>query len=301
MRLKLSSRNWAKRGFLNIPFLLCFLLSCTSSTSPTYVKENIDQAIRDICKKEYDLDIRARIIGSTLWVYMPIQDMFEAFGKKDKPEKYVEKFAIEQNNDSLKNNLLKLEYAIKAVPEKEKYQEYKYNKKVFDNINNVLAVIRRVLFSMDRSKAQEPKFFCFITADIKNGIEIKQLSYYLDLKKISYNYISNDEYRHRLIQDFNIEPRAIGDSQGSYIEYRDITMEEFITGQIKHRIQLKFQKPEVEKDVDIDKEIIKILTYTLKIYGFDNFDTAELNNLLTQNRIVLNRMAIWERPIEQKF
>jgi hypothetical protein len=76
-------------------------------------------------------------------------------------------------------------------------------------------------------------------------------------------------------------------------------MEDFIAAQIRHRIKLKFQKPEVSGDyVDIDKEIIKIAVYTIKTYNFKDLSVVELNNLFTNNKLELNRQAIWERPIE---
>jgi len=68
------------------------------------------------------------------------------------------------------------------------------DKSVNEKIFNVLQVIRRVLFSVGNSKENTPAFFCIVTADIKNGFEIKQIFYFLDLKKLSYSFISQTEY-----------------------------------------------------------------------------------------------------------
>ena len=75
----------------------------------------------------------------------------------------------------------------------------------------------------------------------------------------------------------------------------------FLMEQIKQRIKYKFQKPEVEKNADIDKEIAKIVVNTLKIYGFKDFDVIELYNAQTKNRVILNKAAALEAPIEQRF
>lgn len=273
-----------------------FLASgCTSSTEPTYLKENINDYIQDIGKSEYNIAVKARFIGQTLWVYLPLEDLIE---KADKPEKYLERFEIEFNKGEFKESALKLTYLIKPVPEQEKYQEFKYNKAALEKINNVWKVIRRVLFSMKHSQQSGPQFFCLITADIKNGYMIKEIFYYLDVKKVSYEFISWTEYQHRTIQDMEIAPQIIGDKEGLNLDYKDITWKEFIAGQIQQRIKLKFQKPEVDKEVDIDKEILKIIVHTIKTYDFRDFSDAELNNLLTNNRIVLNRQALWARPID---
>ncbi|MCM8795489.1 MAG: hypothetical protein NC928_02200 [Candidatus Omnitrophica bacterium] len=292
MRLKRFSKNSA-RAVLVVSFFVVF--GCTTSTQPTYLKENIDEAIQDICKKEYKLDVKAKLIGSTLWIYLPLENIFT---QADKPEKYIEYYLIERNASELKDKTLKVEYLIQQIPEQEKYQEIKYSKSAVEKIHCVWKVLRRVIFSMERGKRNEPQFFVLVTADIKTGIIIQELFYYLDLKKVSYEFISWTEYQHRSIQDIRIAPQIIGDKEGLYLEYKDITLEDFLANQIQHRIKLKFQKPEVEKNTDIDKEILKVIVYTLKAYGFKNFSSVELNNLVTQNKIILNQAAIWARPTE---
>jgi len=297
MKSKPFLKSLVKRGLLlNIYIVIFLTFGCSLSTSPTYIKEDIDKAIQDICKNEYNIDVRVKLLGSTLWIYLPVEDMF---AKSDKPQKYLERFSIEDNKVGFEAGTLKLEYMIKNIPEKEKFQEYKYNKIVLDKINNVWKVLRRVLFSLKRSREEnEPKFFSLVTADIKNGFETREIFYYLDLKKVSYEFISWTEYQHRVIEASDMSPQIIGDTDGLHLDYRDITLEEFVALQIQHRIKLKFQKPEVDKNTDIDKEILKITVYTIKTYNLRDFLGVELDNLLTQNRIVLNQAALWARPIE---
>jgi hypothetical protein len=296
---KLSLRNSAKRALLfNILIFTCLFLGCSSSTAPTYLKENIAQTIQDICKKEYGFDLKVRLVGETLWLYLPVQDIFTARDLKDKPDKYLEKFNIEENKNVLENGKLKLEYIIKETPEKEKYQEYNYNKKVAEQTNNVIMVLRRVVLSLNRSKGEEPKYYCLVVADIKNGFQIKQVMYYTDLRKVSYGLISTGEYQHRTTQDLSVEPKAIDDKEGLYLDYKNISAGDFIVAQIEHRIKLKFGKPEVERNADIDKEILKIVVYTIKTYGFKDFENVELNNLATGNKASLNAAAIWAKTTE---
>lgn len=297
MKLKTSLKNLVKRGLLIELLPLAFLiLGCSSSTAPTFTRETVATAIQDICRDEYKIELKSKLIGQTLWIYLPLEDILV---KNDQPEKYTEKFNIEKIGDEFNNGLLKLEYSINPVAkEEEKSQGYKYNKDAIDKVNSVWRVLRRVMFSLQRTRKYEPRFFSLVMADIKNGFEIKEVSYYLDLKKVSYGFISWGEYQHRTIQDSNVAPQIIGDKEGARLEYKDITMEEFITKQIEHRIKLKFQKPEVEKNADIDKEILKAVVYTIKTYDFRDLASVELHNLLTQNRIILNNAAIWANPTE---
>jgi hypothetical protein len=146
------------------------------------------------------------------------------------------------------------------------------DKTVNTKIFNVLQVIRRVLFSMDNRQAEEnPVFFCIVTADVANGFELKQTFHLMDLKKISYGFISQTEYQHRIVQDTEVSPQIIGDREGKHLLYHDITLEDFLTGQIQGRIRMNFQKPEVEKGADIDREVAKNrLSYPeyLRVQGF---------------------------------
>ena len=297
MKLRLSLKNLARR-VLNLCIIACLIGGCSSSTAPTYQKEDIEKSIRDICKNEYQLDVKVKLAGSTLWIYVPVEGLIE---KSDKPEKFTEKFNIEQNKGEFANGNFKFDYSIKPIPEQEKSQDFKYNKKVLENINNVWKVLRRVVFSMKCAKGEELKFYSLIFADMNMGVEIKELSYYLDLKKVSYGYISWEEYQHRSIVEQNLAPEAIQDREGVHINYKDITLEEFILAQIQQRIKLKFQKPEVDTNIDIDTEILKVVEYTLKTYNFKGFSQVELNNLLTKARVILNQAAIWEKPIEKRF
>jgi hypothetical protein len=252
MKSRLSLKNLARAALNSLILISLLLISGCSSppTTHTYSKENLAQSIQDICQKEYNLYVKARLVGDTLWIYLPVEDMLV---KSDKPEQYVEKFILERNDALPGETSLKFEYLIKPVQDTEKTQDYKYNKSVLEKNNNIWKVLRRVVFSLDRSKADEPKFYSLVTADIKNGYFMKEVFYYLDLKKVSYEYISWGEYQHRTLQDVEVDRQLIGDKDGDSIDYEDITMREFVIGQILHRIKLKFQKPEVDKNADIDK------------------------------------------------
>jgi hypothetical protein len=280
----------AKYGLLfNIILFSGILSGCTSSTCPTYPKERIDRAIEDISKEEYGIDVKVRLMGSTLWIYLPIPEGI--LEKSDKPQKIIERFLLQENRTEIRRGTLTARYLIKPIPEEEKSQDMKYNKTAFEKINNVWKVLRRVIFSMEGAEQNSPKFFSIIIADTKNGFLIKETFYYLDFKKVSYGIISWGEYQHRAIQETDISPDIIGDMDGDSIQYNEILFENFILQQIQYRIRLKFQKPEAEKNADIDKEILKIIRHTLNIYGFKDFSVLEIDNLLTGKKIIFNQAA----------
>jgi len=294
MKSRPFSTNSVKAALnsLVITITLSAFCGCSSDTQPSFRKENVGQAIRDICKKEYKLYVKTKLVGSTLWIYLPLKDVLV---KADKPEKYTESFVVEEDKADFKDGSLAVQYLVKSVPPKEKFQEYKYDKTALEKINNIWKVLRRVVFSMDRSKDNEPKFYCLVTADIKNGFEAREFLYYLDMKKVSYDYISWTEYMHRAVQETDASAEIIGDREGRHLVYKDMTMENFVAAQIEHRIKMKFQKPEIAKSAEVDREILKIVAYVIKIYGVDNFREANLYNMETMNRTILNRPALMSK------
>lgn len=213
MKLKQFLKNLASVGLKLLPFIL-ILSACNSSVNPSFLKEDTALAVKNICKKEYQLDLITNLVGQTLWVYLPLEDIVT---KPENPEKYIERFSVEDKKNSLAEGILTVNYAIKPIPEKEVQQEMSLNKKVNEKIFNVLQVIRRVLFSTDNSRINNPLFFCIVTADIKNGFEIKQTFHLADLKKLSYGFISRTEYQHRIVQDSLVSALIIDDKQGTHL------------------------------------------------------------------------------------
>ncbi|MDD4955203.1 MAG: hypothetical protein PHP17_04095 [Candidatus Omnitrophica bacterium] len=61
---------------------LAFFSSC--DISPTYSRKNIESVIANICKKEFNLDVRVWAIGDTVWIYIPLEDMIAKDNQLDK-------------------------------------------------------------------------------------------------------------------------------------------------------------------------------------------------------------------------
>jgi len=291
MRSRVFLKNSAKLG-LNIFVLIFACLGCSTSFVPTYSKSEVEKAIPRILSSEYKEDAVVKLAGSTLWIYIPVEDMFE---KAEKPEKNLEKFIIEKNSVKFRGDQLRCAYRIKTIPERQTSQEYAFSKKAREKMSNAIQVLRRVILSMNRRERNEMKFFILDAADIKNGMELTETIYAQDLIKVSYGLISLDEYQHRVSINYGMNFSVIGDKTGRHIEYKDITLKEFIARQIIHRIALKFQKPEVEQSADVDKEIARIISETLKIYRVRNVPRAMLDNLFTKSKFELTHSQIYNK------
>jgi len=270
---------------LSLAVLSGSFCGCSTSTAPTYCKSSVEKSLKDILKDEYKSDVVTKLVGQTLWIYLPLEGIFVP---SEKPEKYTERFQIQENEGDVKGNQLSIAYLVKAVPEKKKTQEYRISKAAVEKINNVWIALRRIIFSMDKKTRSEIKFYYLVAADIKNSFEITELLYYEDLIKVSYRFISVTEYQHRVSYNTSLSLKIIGDKQGKHLDFRDISWEDFLVTQIKHRISLKFGKPEVEQSADIDKEISKIIADTLMIYGAKGIETVKLSNLYNNKNIIFN-------------
>ena len=295
-RSKRSSRNLAKAALNNICVACVCLGLCGcffSAGAPTYTTQNIAKSLKDLAREEYKIDITARLAGSTLWVYMPVEDLFI---KNPKPEKYPEKFKILKNSGAVEGSRFTGEFHIQPVPMQDKSQDYKIDKKASEKIGVLWKILRRVLFSIEPSQREDVKFVYMVIGDVKNGFEVKEIFYVRDLKKVSYGLMSIWEFQHRVIQDSSVSPLVIGDKIGRHLEYSDLTMAEFVSRQIEYRVSLKFQKPEVEQNVDIDREISRIITETLRMYEFTDIEEAAFRNLDRNTNVTIPSPYIWGKP-----
>ena len=64
---------------LLISFILIFLSSCTVPS--TYSRKNIQKAIRNICKDEFNVDVKVRFSGETIWIYAPFEELITEDGQ----------------------------------------------------------------------------------------------------------------------------------------------------------------------------------------------------------------------------
>ena len=44
---------------------------------PTYPKEIVDKAVIQLCRKEYDIDVKVGLVGSTIAIYLPVENLLD--------------------------------------------------------------------------------------------------------------------------------------------------------------------------------------------------------------------------------
>lgn len=273
------------KNVLKLVLLLSLIVSagCTTSFTPTYTKRDLDKTVEKIFKDEYSMDAFARVTGRTMWVYIPIDELFTKTSGKDPNDLVKERFKVDASQSSFSDGLLNVDYQIKPlIPERSEDPGYKLNKDVMKKLNNAWDVTRRVIFSMSPHEREDVRFYVLIAADTIGGLEVRETIYYKDMIKVMYRVISPGEYHNRVPVTSGLRPEIVGDRTGANQNYHDIVFSEFLSSQIEHRIRSRFGKPDMPVGADIDKEIEKIVIATLKIYELPEFKQAELNNLLTE-------------------
>ncbi len=285
MKLKRSLKKRTKYALLYTSILSVILLSgCANRIEPTYKEKDIPYIVQKICKDEYNLDVTTQRTKNTLWIYAPL------------------------------NKILHKEYGLK--------EDKVFDEGITDKLRNIITTIGRVLISSNNT----PEFFALLASDIKLGIDYTMIGNVLDIKKSYAEFIPWTEANRRYVVKFKLSPEAIGDTTGFHFIPYDIKLADFLAEQIAQRTGAEFQTEELKnyfkvektdgkftnkvfsfeysisgvsppnKTIDIQNEILRIITYCLKTYEFTNFSGITLKDLRTQETIGLSKAAILARP-----
>ncbi|MFH1777047.1 MAG: hypothetical protein ABH952_05765 [Candidatus Omnitrophota bacterium] len=62
---------------MQIAAIIIVLSFCKCAPGPTYHQDKIAESIKEICRKEYNINVCAKIIGKTIGVYIPLERLFD--------------------------------------------------------------------------------------------------------------------------------------------------------------------------------------------------------------------------------
>ena len=159
-------------------FVILFLtISSLSSCRATYHADTLEDSIKRILKKEYNINtVQVKIVGRTLGVYLPLDKLFSA------------------NLDSFSSENANLEDLFRFHPE------------AMEKVEDVLFTTSRVILSTDRPV----DFYVLKAVETKTtGIELILTGYVNDMKRVRFWDIAISEYRKRLLHDLSINRTVI--------------------------------------------------------------------------------------------
>ncbi len=261
------------------------------------------------CRDEFDMHVKTRMVGHTLYIYLPTQEpIFDYEAQKANSadaNKKPSKFAVQFADGSYKAGRFLFEYDI--VPRtKAKKEDYGYNSSYTDSYvkqqNNLYTAISDVFFNVEVKEAStQPLFFVIIITDIKKGIEMRATLYLEDFKRYMTGDLPYEEYMKRFLADTKGGQDFIGDETGTHITYTNVEMPDFLAKQIVNRINFKFQHSDFEPPNDFDNTIVGIIADTLRYYDFKDFTTVQLNNLRPLSPPRQNVKYIFEKNQLESF
>ncbi len=278
--------NSVKFALLLFSFFLYINLSgCQNSLEPTFKEEDIPYLVKQICKDEYKLDVITQRSETTLWIYVPLA------------------------------RILDKDYGIK--------EDKIFDEGMADKLRNILSTVGRVVLSSNNA----PEFFALWASDINIGLDYIIIGNVLDIKKSYADSFPFTELNKRYVMKFTVNPEAIQDTVGRHLKFYSIRLPDFLAQQMVQRISADFQgeglkkyfkvekidgifnndafileysiKPlaKPDKTIDVTKEILSTITYCIKIYDFQGFSRVEINDLVTQEKLLLNKAAILAGPM----
>ncbi len=280
-----------------IGFLCCLLLisGCIKLPPTSKTQSEAYKKLISLFKDEYQLDVKTRLIGETLWIYHPMEHpLFKYKVTKKGPTKSnqgKEKISIKYLDAVYKDNQFFVEYDIglaKGYPQSAGYGS-DYSEELKSNQRLLLDAIKRSFFDLENlpTTAREqrpPKFIVLIVADIKIGMKLTAIMNYSDFEHVNSNppRIPHDEYSKRYINSIEGKTAIIGDLNGKHLDYTDIIWGDFLAKQIVNRTFFKYGKSDFKPSSDSIKELTDIIKATVNAYNYTEFEGASLLNLEDQ-------------------
>lgn len=266
--------------------------------APSSISEAQKQLERK-CHEDFDLHVLTHMIGHTLWIYLPTKEpLFDYEAQKENSGEAIDrnkpaKFAVQYIDGNFSESKFFFEYDI-VDRRKSKKDEYGYNSSYTDNYikmqNNLFTAVSDVFFNAEAKKGEiQPHFFVIVITDIKKGIETQGIFYLEDFERYMTGDLPYEEYSKRFLADSKGGQSLIGDETGTHLQYKDITMEEFLTKQVINRINFKFQRSDFQPPDDYDDTIISIFADTIRYYNFEKFSTLQLFNLRQNKKYLFEK------------
>ena len=294
------------RPLLLTSLILNFILlpGCSSPPKPHILPlSEINKKFIQYCKDEFKLDVKLIALENTLWVYYPMTT--PVFGIKvtdqgpQSSSEGKEQNAINFIDGKFQDGAFRFQYDIGKTKKYTKDYGYgsNYSEEYQKAQRDILTAFQNVYFGVEATPKDSPKlpqYVVMVIADIKTGLEIENMFYFLDLKRAMSNPpdLTYDEYSKRFINDIRGKTAIIDDTEGTHLIYKEITMEDFIPKQIINRMNFKYFKSSFPPSDDPVAEFKKSTQETINAYNFTSFYTLELNDLATGKQTTINKAEL---------
>lgn len=267
-RLRQSLPNTVRANICKIIILSLFLPSC-KPIQPTYKERDIQEAIKNICQKEYDFSVKTFWIGKTIWVYLPLERLLnEKIQWDEETLERINSVSLTVSRVLLSSDKPPDFYCIIASDTAQFGADYTIYGWVPDIVQYQLEFISRddFLNRIVRKAEINPK-----ALEDEEGKHLK----IFDLKLAQF---LAEQIAQRIGIKFSEEELEVNESKGTFTD---------------DTFKFEYDISE-EKGIDLKREILKIISYVIRNYDFKDFLLVEIQDLRTKDRTVLSREALRE-------
>jgi len=248
----------------------------------------------------------------TLYVYVPVEfNLMVTRAAAANPFAASKPSPMRQVNfveTNLTNGTIDVRYDITPVTQYPRAVGYQsaYSDEAASLQSGLLQALTRAYGDLDDGEPAMD-FVVLMIADIHNGLAIKNLFCFADLRKAMAQALPNDEYAKRYISDLIGDQDLIQNTDGHGLNFTVITWPEFMARQITYRINFKYTRSSFPPAQTDEQEILQIIRDTLSAYEFDGKDTIQeitLKNLAGDFTTIFTRKdldAIPEPPEPRLF
>lgn len=312
-----TSWRW-KAGFALMGVVL--LLGGFWGCGPTYPEEHLPEAVKQVCKDEYGLEVDVARAGGTLGIYYPMEELLDVtFGIREEAWESINNLILIASRVVLSTDADIRFYTIIA-------QDVRLPEIQVVIIKYVDDVKRAMYRAISRDESFRRTLFSNnLTPQAEKERSVERVFDSMQVDDTTRDAIMNEFFR---TQPTSL--RDIGYWRGRFY-LKDITMEEFLAEQMANRVKIKFLRDDTlpsqfrfgsaegdfvdhreERDFVIDFEIAdltdkgtpgsrrmqkveRILTVAGDVisgYGYEQFDRVVLNDRLDNARITAHRQDI---------
>lgn len=227
-----------KNFVLRLCLVILFFLS--SGCGPTYPKERLTESIVELCKREYNVEVKSKIVGKTLAIFIPLPSLLDITLRINKKAQDMIQDVILSASRVVLSTDAEIEFYC-VIAQDVRLPEIQVI--VIKYVDDV----KRAFFS-DISRDEYFKRTLF---DININPQSKKEK---SLKNIFEKYNLDPELEEKVIDEFfRSTPIALEDfgywQERFYV--KDITLPEFLAEQLSYRIKKRFSE-----DKDLSKKFL---------------------------------------------
>ncbi|MDP2653721.1 MAG: hypothetical protein Q8Q08_06790 [Candidatus Omnitrophota bacterium] len=279
-----------------------------------------------ICRDEFKYSPLTRTVGNTVWIYFPMDE--ELLTLKPSPDgpkssdQAKEKPSLRFLDVKFDMRTIHVRFDIanaKQYAQDPGYQ-FAYPEHWQQKQQNLLSAVVRAygdvgeipgdLEFKDKRKDgthndlvnayvkpdKAPDFFVIVFADMKNGMEMKNITNFTDLKNAFSPTVplAQEEFTMRFLSEVYGNAAVVDDRLGRHLDWTAVDWRDFLSRQIKQRINFKFTQSDFPPSADADFEelILKAVSASVAPYQFEDFDSVKLTDMNTGRDVIITKAQL---------